>query len=126
MGEIRKYTCSCGYGKDLFVGAGLQGVNSNAVARHFSADIVEAFQERRERGEVDAFLLENGIISCPDCRELSAVPYFHYQLHGGEEKAFLSPCPGCGKSGMEVVDPDSVVCPECGQKMEFVPIGDWD
>lgn len=126
MGEIRKYTCSCGYEKDLFVGAGLQGVNINAVGNYFSEDAVNRFRELRECGEVRSYLLENAVISCTDCQELATVPYFHYELADGEEKVFLSSCPACEKLTDGIINPDSVICPKCGREMEFVPIGDWD
>lgn len=126
MGQIRKYVCSCGYEKELFTGAGLQGVNINAIARFFPEDIVQLFKEKRSQGEVRSYLLENAVISCIDCRELYTVPFFHYELTDESQKCYLTSCPVCQKSGDVIADQDKVSCPKCGCKMEFAEMGNWD
>lgn len=126
MGEIRKYTCSCGYQKDLFVGAGLQGINISAIERFFSEDIVQPFKEQRSRDEVQSYLLENAIISCSGCKELFTVPFFHYELTDGEQKCYITPCPVCQKPGDVITSANKVPCPKCGCQMEFEATGHWD
>lgn len=126
MGEIRRYFCSCGYEKKLFTGAGLQGMNQNAIARYFAEDIVRSFKERQKNGEIRSYLMENAIICCQDCRELYTVPYFHYETEDGRKRHYLTVCPVCKKPASDMVNPAAVLCPQCGCKMDFESAGNWD
>lgn len=126
MGEIRKYTCSCGYEKELFTGAGLNGINCNMIARYLPEEAFRIFMERKNSGEVYTFLLENALICCAECRELAAVPYFHYELENGKKLEYLTACPSCGRAKVYQEGPERVICPKCGGKMKYQVVGNWD
>lgn len=126
MGEIRKYTCSCGYEKELFTGAGLQGININTISRYISAEALKLFLKKKERGEVSLFLLENALVLCPECLELSAVPYFHYELTDGQQQIFLPSCPLCARTDLQIQNPEHIRCPKCSNTMEYRTVGNWD
>lgn len=126
MGQIRKYTCSCGHEQELPIGAGLMGVNTEHIKRSFPEDAVALFQKELDAGNVSNYINENQLGHCPHCGKLIVAPHFHYQLADGTEKHFIQTCPDCGNPFTLINDPDDVTCPKCGSKMEFEDAGSWD
>lgn len=125
MGEIRRYICSCGYEKEVSVGAGLSGCSIPAIKRFFPED-TSLFLKEKEAGNVTSFLLENALASCDYCCELVTVPYFHYHLSNRQKRSFFSGCPNCKKMLFPIEDTTHISCPKCGKEMNYIEVGDWD
>lgn len=125
MGEIRNYSCSCGYQKKIFAGAGLNGCNLNAIKRFFPEES-ERFEKERQAKRVQSYLLRNAIIKCPNCKKIETVPCFEYQTTEGTITFMNEKCPDCGACVDRVEDDENVTCPECGLKMNYNKTGEWD
>lgn len=125
MGDIRKYTCMCGYEKEVFAGGGLAGCNIPHIANFFPEG-AKALQKEREEGRIKRYLMENEISYCNQCREIQALPVFSYTRKDGYTCRFESNCPVCGCSVSRAEDEENLACPKCGKKMEYSITGDWD
>ncbi len=126
MGVIIRAVCpACGYEKELHTGAGLRGINVDAIAQIFPPEVVSEFKELKEQGKVKEYLLEHIPTVCHECKELMTVPFFHYETAEGETKKYVTACYTCMKP-TEPINENDVPCPKCGHKMEFMPAGLWD
>lgn len=125
MGEIRAYTCKCGYQKELFTGGGLGGCNIEHIAKFFP-EAVKAFLKEREEGRVKWYIMENEISYCDQCREVQALPAFSYTRKDGYTCHFESSCPVCAGTVTRADDEENLTCPRCGKKMTYEVTGDWD
>lgn len=125
MGEIRNYSCSCGYQKKIFAGSGLNGCNLNAIKRFFPEE-AEQFEVERQANRVQSYLLGNAVVECPDCKKLETVPCFSYQTAEGTMTFIKEACPDCGKRMNRVEEEESATCPECGLRMTYTKVGEWD
>ncbi len=125
MGEIRKYTCTCGYETDLRAGGGLAGCNIGMIANFFPKE-TEALVKERNEGRVKRYVMENEISYCNNCQEMMALPAFSYTRKDGYTCHFGSRCPLCAGELTQVEDEESPACPKCGKKMRYFVLGDWD
>ena len=125
MGEIRDYSCSCGYEKRIFAGAGLNGCNLNVIKRFFSKE-AEQFEAERQAKRVQSYLLKNAIVECPHCKKIESVPCFSYQTGEGTITFIKEECPDCGGKVNRLKDEENVACPECGLQMTYNQSGNWD
>ena len=125
MGKIRDYSCKCGYQKRIFVGAGLNGCNRNAILQIFPEEAV-GFETEKQAGRVSGYLLSNTMVACPACKKIESVSCFSYQTGAGEKIFYKKECSECGKTVQRIKDEECVLCPECGQQMTYTEIGNWD
>ncbi|MCI9124024.1 MAG: hypothetical protein HFH35_08095 [Eubacterium sp.] len=125
MGVIRKYTCKCGYEKDILAGGGLYGCNVNHIAKFFPEE-TKVFTKEREEGRVKQFIMENELSFCPNCKEIVAVPVFTYTRRDGSVCRFVGNCPDCGGEISQVDNEEQAACPKCGLRMTYLPVGNWD
>lgn len=125
MGEIRDYSCSCGYQKRIFVGAGLNGCNLNAM-KHVFPHESEIFEQERQAGKVWTYLLSNTIVICLHCKKLESVPCFTFQTDSEIHSFYKKECSECGGPVIRIEDEEFVPCPECGLKMMYSKSGRWD
>ncbi len=125
MGEIRDYVCSCGYQKRIFIGAGLNGCNTDAIKRFFPKEI-EAFLREKQAGMVQSYLLSNAVIACTYCKEIETVPCFSYQTYKGTVTHLKEMCSVCGKQVDQQTDEENIKCPKCGLRMNYNSVGNWD
>ena len=102
MGEIRELLCKCGYKKQIFLGAGIQGYNRMAIARYFSKEAVE-FKELYEAGKVKSFILKNVTVSCKQCRKIESVACFVYKTEFQDKKYIKDSCTDCGNKMEEIL-----------------------
>lgn len=126
MGEIRTYTCSCGYHSEVFIGSGLQSCNISAIKKHFSSETLSEFLSERDLGNIESFLMENVLATCTDCMSLFTVCGFMYKTKDHTCHTFINSCPTCGRKPLIIQNPSLVPCPKCSQIMQFLPVGDWD
>lgn len=125
MGEIRDYSCSCGYQKRIFAGAGLNGCDVNAIKLFFSRESV-LFEQKRLAGGVKSYRLANTIVSCSHCKKIDSVPCFSYQTDSEIHSFYKKECSECGGPVIRIEDEEFVPCPECGLKMMYSKSGRWD
>lgn len=124
MGQIRKYSCQCGYEKQAFTGAGMHGCNLRMIQRFFPE---EADMLIREKERVKMYMLQNVLAECETCQKLFDVPQLLYQKEGEAQKAcIMDVCPECEKPMTVREDIENVKCPLCGKKMIYEIAGDWD
>lgn len=126
MGEIRSYSCSCGYNQEIFLGGGLQSCSIPAIKKHFAPDTISEFIAQQDSGNVESYIMENILAECPDCTSLFTVPGFTYKTNDNISHSFINSCPKCRKMPVIVEDTSQVVCPKCGQIMQFISTGNWD
>ena len=125
MGEIRVYSCKCGYQKKIFAGAGLNGCNRNAIKQIFPEEAI-GFEQKRQAGAVLSYRLANTIVACASCKKLESVSCFSYQMQSGEMFFYKKECSECGKTVQRIKDEECVPCPECGLQMTYTQNGNWD
>ena len=125
MGEIRDYSCSCGYQKRIFAGAGLNVCNLNAI-KHFFPQEAVSFEQERQAGRVQSYLLSNTVVTCSHCKKIESVPFFTYQTESEMHAFYKKECLECGGTVIRIEDEESVPCPECGLQMIYSKNGSWD
>lgn len=124
MGEIRKYSCECGYEQDAFVGAGLNGRNAYMISRFFP-DEAEQLLSKKEL--LQMYLLKNALAECENCKKLVILPQFVYQKKGSEEiQSLIKECPDCKEAVLVHEDIENVQCPKCRRRLEYRVTGNWD
>ncbi len=124
MGEIKKYTCDCGYSVDFFSGAGMRALNGS-LARNFFGEELERV-EAEGTGIVSTFL-DNALAKCPDCRELEGIARLTYRTADGNSHMFLKDiCQTCGRKMKVYENEEYILCPKCGETMKNVIVGNWD
>lgn len=126
MGEIRKYTCECGYETELPVGVGMMGMNMQAIQRVYPEDMLTDFLKEKEKENIESYVNKNQLGICTHCNTLVIAPNLTYTLKDGTEKQLIGTCPECGKEFSPVSDMDDVHCPKCGKKMASETAGRWD
>lgn len=156
MGDVRIYSCKCGYEEELYVGYGLMYNNLDLIRRLIPEEIVEAFDEEYSAGNVLSFGIYNAAARCGDCKRIFTANAFSYRLKNtlGEENEsadenadsdtgqdsdtndgeppqprevrYVEECPYCGGVCAEEEDIERIVCPKCKKKMFYKSIGHWD
>lgn len=125
MGDIKRLSCSCGYEKDLFTGAGLGGINFRLVEQSFPKE-AKIIKKRLDAGEEVHYLLDNAISLCPKCRMIKTISRLSYTIDKDEERqAYNGKCDKCG-GDIIIIPPEEVFCPICGQKPDLNTVGHWD
>ena len=125
MGEIRDYSCSCGYQKRIFAGGGMNGCNLNTI-KHFFPEEAVAFEQEKAEGRVRSYLLSNTIVICSHCKKIEYVPCFSYRTESEEFSFYKKECPECSGMVKRIEDEENVPCPECGLRMIYTKNGSWD
>lgn len=125
MGQIKQYSCKCGYEKRVFAGGGLFGCNVKHIAKFLPEEVVQ-FQKEREEGRVKSYIMENELFSCSTCQEIMELPVFSYKRKDGYTCRFQKNCPDCGGAVSVQEDEENPACPKCGLRMRYEVLGDWD
>lgn len=126
MGEVRKYTCSCGYSKELPIGAGMMGVNVSSIKNNFPETALEEFLKEKEAGHITDYLNQNQLGICENCQSLIVASHLAYTKQDGSKKHIINGCPECGNQFTLVNNPDDVSCPKCGKPLTYELTGHWD
>jgi len=155
MGDVRLYSCRCGYEEELYVGYGMMYNNLNLIRRLIPEEIIEAFDEEYSAGNVLGFGIGNAVARCGECKRIFTVNAFSYRLkntlceenesadenaegdpehnadtNDGEppfrEVRYVGECPYCGGVCAKEDDIERIVCPKCKKKMYYQSIGHWD
>ena len=125
MGEIRKYSCTCGYEEELCVGSGMNAINFAFVEQLFPEEY-EELAKKKEAGENISFQLSNIIGNCQICKKLHAIAALRYTLPDGKVTTVRKKCPICDVDVAVQTDEDHIRCPKCGQMMTWQHAGLWD
>lgn len=126
MGEVRKYSCSCGYSEELPIGVGMMGMNVMMIRQTFPEDSLAEFLREKENENIETYVNKNQLGLCTHCQSLIVVPHLQYTLKDGTEKHLIRTCPNCGKEFSLINNPDDVPCPKCGKTMTSEDVGLWD
>ena len=124
MGQTLNLTCSCGYKKDIQVGAGLLSIKEDTIRRLFTPEELAGFDRALKSGEAGFFMHTQKIAYCKACSDLFSAPELSY---GSDEqkKYVLKPCPECGGQLASRDDPGD--CPKCGKVLSAEPVNVmWD
>lgn len=125
MGDIRRYSCDCGYTTELFFGAGMGAFNMRGVKALFPRE-AGYIEEMSVAGKKVSFCTYNEIAHCPRCKSIFSVSGLTYNCEGdGETKVFQSKCETCG-GDIDIIQETELSCPKCGRKMEGSVVGHWD
>ena len=125
MGEIRNYTCKCGYTKDIFRGVGFMAHSLTGLDNLFPEE-VKLIRQEQEKGNEIYFFSDNIVTVCPKCKELRNVARLKYQLSDGvKRETFIENCDSCGEKTIAVMS-EAISCPRCGKPMEHRYAGNWD
>lgn len=125
MGEIKKYSCKCGYTEEIHVGMGLFSLNTKRMEKIFKADYEKALQ-KQTNGQASRIYMKNAIVECKKCKKIFNLPELVVRNLDDTYEYYLNTvCSTCG----EVVykcDEEEVACPVCGIEMDVEVIGNWD
>lgn len=126
MGEIRQYSCKCGYETDeLNYGSGMMGCNTRLAEKVFPQEW-QLFLEKKEKGVAEGFLLENAIVFCDKCKTYqSVISLIITYTDGTSQRIIKEKCPLCLSDSLSYVGED-LTCPKCNRKMDFSVCGNWD
>lgn len=126
MGDIRKYSCECGYEEEVYVGAGFSGVNLTVIERIFP-EAIKDFIPDREKGIIKCYLLDNAVFECLSCKRIFTGARFSYEFTDGKKVVhYKKDCEICGHEGKLIFDENHIQCPKCGKVMKYQEVGLWD
>ncbi len=148
MGDVRRYSCRCGYEAELRIGCGFMSNILDTIKRCIPEDGFAPFYKAYSAGEVSNCLMETVIARCGSCKQIVPVNALSYTLrseinHSPETEAsdtiiengetpsprearYICACPVCGGEVDEEKDIERIRCPKCGGKMHYQEIGVWD
>ncbi len=135
MGDMRGYSCKCGYEEELWIGCGFMAKDPDTVKRCIPEDGYSPFYEAYSEGKVPDFLLSMAIARCGSCKRIVSVNALSYTLPpeisnspeaAPREARYIGACPRCGGEVNEEKDIERIRCPKCGGKMFYRIIGKWD
>ncbi|MCI7595782.1 MAG: hypothetical protein MSS92_06150 [Lachnospiraceae bacterium] len=140
MGEIRKYSCICGYSQELFEGSGILSSSSAVIERLFP-EAYKEFQTLQKSGQLRHWGIVQRPSLCPACRELCTMPVLLLETTAEGKKEYPKGlCPKCNEA---LIPPEydapkedqtepavfprtSILCPKCHRPMKLQCIGHWD
>ncbi len=120
MGEIRKYSCSCGYEEEVMAGAGYNAINREIIKCIFPREY-----EKHANDETDLFL-ENTLGICDNCKKLKAVATLIVRRGDNEVARYYKKCGDCDSVVTLPATVEKVECPKCGKPMAYTTTGHWD
>ncbi len=144
MGDVRRYSCRCGYEAKLWIGCGFMSNHLDTIKRCIPEEGFAPFYKAYSAGEVSDFFLETVIARCNSCKEIVPADVLSYTLKSGingspeaedrdnagkmpaGEARYICACPVCGGEVNEEKDIERIRCPKCGGKMYYQEIGNWD
>lgn len=126
MGIVLTYQCTCGYRREVCIGAGIRAMRTDILPTFFSDDELTDFYRSENSGEVTEQLCENIFAFCPACNDYHDVPFFHYTCRDGSTHFLTGACPECGNTVVRVKETDSITCPDCLKLITAVQTGRWD
>lgn len=125
MGDVRKYNCTCGYSKELNVGAGLAAFNLRLINKTFPEACEKLKALINDKQDTD-YWMDNAIISCPSCKDLMTISRLTINTKSNGSRIYLNnKCNICG-CDISVINENDVKCPKCGKNMAFEITGNWD
>lgn len=125
MGDIRNYSCNCGYEERLYVGGGMNAINMRSILQMFPQE-GEQLEAQKKIGQVGSYLMDHAVGTCKTCRRLYTVSRLSYEMQDGKVFCFIKPCPTCDSEVEVQEDIENLVCPKCGKVMSYLPAGRWD
>lgn len=124
MGEIKNYTCDCGYSKDFFAGAGMRALNM-PLAKQFFEDELRQLEDAGLN--ITSTFLDNALAKCPACRALESISRVSCETSDGVSHIFVKDvCQACGQKMQVLENEEDILCPKCGMRMKSMMVGNWD
>lgn len=125
MGRIQEFQCpSCHETWKLFVGHGRNHGTMSRVLPVFPLEIQKEIWAEAKGDPEPLFRFNYQRAVCRNCKNLVAVPVFHFIESG---KSFVSKCPDCGSVTELLEDTSDIVCPHCGKgNLTGEEVGNWD
>lgn len=126
MGRILNLKCKkCGYGSDLWIGAGMSFYSVENVIDIFDEETQKKIKIAIGGTSPGDYDVRKVIGRCKECGKISAVGYFKKHVADGIDIAYAAKCP-CGAE-VEVIDSEAIInCPTCGEALEAEVAGHWD
>ena len=126
MGQILRLKCrKCGYGSDLWIGAGMSFYSVENVMDIFDQEIQEKIKEAVKGISLRDYDVRKVIGICKECGKISAVGYFKMHAADGKDIEYTAKCP-CGADVEKIGSEDNIKCPTCGEVLEVNEVGHWD
>ncbi len=125
MGDLKRFSCTCGYSEELAIGVGIKAIRDEYIQEAFP-DRVDEIKSGREAGTIQSAIVAKRLGVCLSCRKLVTVTCLEIAYSDGHQEIVKQGCPDC-KSAVTTMDPDSPIeCPSCGSIMTVEDIGNWD
>lgn len=126
MGIVLNYHCSCGYEREICIGAGRQALRTDTLPEFFSKETLADFYQAEAAGKISSHLCENVLAFCSACNEYHDIPLFHYTFKDETSRSLFGSCPVCGRSVMRLNETDTITCPNCLKPITARQVGHWD
>ncbi len=98
MGVVYRGTCPhCGYTRRFFLGGGLMSVNLEMSMEALTDQEREDVRGIVDRQEIRNFHVENYMVECRGCSELTTKTIIQITGQDGKQRIFGQKCSHCGK-----------------------------
>lgn len=132
MGVVYKATCpKCDYSARFCLGGGMMAVNLMNSLRVLPIEEQDRIKDLEKSEKIASFSVENRLVRCKQCGDLSAPTIINIEQHNGEKLLFGNTCGSCGGDvsiyeGSNKVEAE-VMCPKCKEtSLELIAAGFWD
>jgi methionyl-tRNA synthetase len=122
MGNIISARCNdCGFENDFYIGCGIGIQNPTIVRNSLHGSDLERWDMLQADGSISFFQSQQKIMKCEHCNQIRNTLEICITLKNQTEIVLGDHCEQCGEP-LKPLDPNHILCPECGKSELFVEI----